>query len=270
MSSTAFSFAAVRPASGRRAMSMPEMLMVIGMIALLLALLFPSLSAARERVRRAMCAHNLRQWGLALTAYRNDNRDYLPTEGTYLNMHKPYTWFNELPRYLGLPPYVEAERIGKLIKEFPELSVWICPAKNRTSAFKSRSGNNQFHYAMNQVLDGLGRPPHGSTDTPGFPDQGDAPLASHVFKRPASTVFLFEIAWNSPAGSPRDVATKYQRDFDNCRVGEFHGDYANLLFLDGAVDDCRTDDLVARRDFRRGKIRWRHPRLYWGYTPPRP
>lgn len=253
----------------RSALSLPEVLVVIGMIALLLGLLFPSLSAARERVRRAMCAHNLKQWGFALMAYRNDHRDYLPTEGTYLDMQKPHTWFNELPRYLGLPPYVEVERIGKLIKEFPELSVWICPAKTRTSAYKSRSGKNQFHYAMNQVLDGLGSGPYGSADTPGFPDQGDMPLASHTFKRPACTVFLFEIVWNSPAGTPRDVVSTFQRDFGGNRVGEFHGDFANLLFLDGAVDDCRSDDLVDRRDFRHGAIRWSHPGIFWGYSPPR-
>ncbi len=35
------------------------------------------------------------------------------------------------------------------------------------------------------------------------------------------------------------------------------------------LDDCRTDDLVTRRDFRHGRIRWNHPRIFWGYSPPR-
>jgi len=251
------------------ALGLPEVLVVLGLSLMIIAFLVPSLRAARERVRRVMCANNMRQWGLALTAYRNDNRDYLPTEGTYLDLNKPYTWFNELPPYLGLEPYVEAERFGDKIKEFPELCVWICPAKNQTEAYKSRTGKNQFHYGMNQVLDGLGSAPHGSRDAPGFPDRGDRPIASHTFKRPASTVFLIETAWNSPAGTPRDVATEYQRDFDGNHVGKFHGDFANLLFIDGAVDDCQTDDLVSRRDFRHGRIRWNHPRLFWGYPPRR-
>lgn len=251
------------------AFTLQEVLVVIGLVVLLLALLFPSLSAARERVRRAMCANNMKQWGFALTAYRNDFRDYIPTEGTYLDMKKAGTWFNELPPYLGLPPYIETPRIGAKIKEFPELSVWICPAKSRTRLYKSETGKNQFHYGMNQVLDGLGEPPHGSVDTPGFPDEGEKPMPSHLFKKPARTVFLIEIAWNSPAGTPRDVATKYQRDWDGYRVGDYHGDYANLLFLDAAVGHFMTDDFVENRDFNHGRIRWRHPRLYWGYTPPR-
>ncbi len=257
-----------RPAR-RRGLSLPEVLVVIGLILLLISMLFPSLNAARERLRRVQCANNLKQWGLALAAYRNDNNDYLPTEGTYLDLHKPYTWFNELPPYLGLPAYVDVDRFDELIKQFPDLSVWICPAKNRTQAYKSRSGKNQFHYGMNQVLDGLGAPPEGSADAPGSPDQGERPIGAHVFSRPAATVFMIEIVGNSPAGTPRDVATRYQRDFRGNRIGEFHGDFANLLYLDGGVTFCRTDDLVTDRDFRHGEIRWTHPRFFWGYTPPR-
>jgi len=41
-----------------------------------------------------------------------------------------------------------------------------------------------------------------------------------------------------------------------------------VLYLSGAVRYCTTDDLVTDRDFRRGKIVWNHPSLYWGYRPP--
>jgi len=255
-------------AGWRRALSLPEVLVVIGVILLLIAMLFPSLNAARERMRRVQCANNLKQWGLALAAYRQDNNDFLPTEGTYRNLDKPYTWFNELPPYLGLPAYVDVDRFDESIKEFPELSTWICPAKTRTRAYKSQSGKNQFHYGMNQVLDGLGDPPDGSADAPGCPDLGETPIGAHVFARPAATVFMIEIVWNSPAGTPRDVATRYQRDFQGNRLGDFHGDFANILYLDGGVTNCRTDDLVTERDFRHGEIRWANPRFYWGYTPP--
>ncbi|MCS7047976.1 MAG: prepilin-type N-terminal cleavage/methylation domain-containing protein [Verrucomicrobiae bacterium] len=49
-----------------------ELLVVIAIIVLLAAILLPSLQRARERGRRAVCASNLRQWGLAWMSYGGD------------------------------------------------------------------------------------------------------------------------------------------------------------------------------------------------------
>ena len=144
------------------------------------------------------------------------------------------------------------------------MHVWICPSKNLTNAHKSHSGKNQFHYGMNQVLDGMGSEDNPSRDTPDFPDHGAEPIRAQPFSKEPHTVFMFDICPNSPSGSPRDVATKYQR-FRNNYVGKFHGDYANVLYLTGAVGNCQTDDLITDRDFKDGDILWHRPPLYWGY-----
>lgn len=252
------------------AFSMVEVLVTISLLVFLLALLMPGLGAARERARRVVCANNLRQWGAAAQYYRDENDDYLPTEGTFLRggIAKPGTWFNELPPLLGLPPYRDFEGAGEAIADLPNIHTWICPSKNRTGAYKSGSGKNQFHYGMNQVLDGLGSLPDGSRDTPGFPDQGEAPVHARMFDKRPNTVFMFDIYSNSMAGTPRSVASVFQRTYQGGYIGEFHGDYANVLFLGGAVGNCVTDDLVTDRDFRRGDVIWTRPELYWGYRPP--
>jgi len=262
-------------ATSRRGVSLNEMLVVFAVVTLLLALLVPGLQRTREQMRRAQCMNNLRQWGIALQMYRDDNKDYLPTEGTYLGtgIKTSHTWYNALPPYLRLPNYKELERFkdqeGKdILVALPDLHTWICPAKNLTDAAKSSSGMNQFHYGMNQVLDGLGSADDPSPDTPGFPDKPDEPLPGRMFSRHPNTVFLFDIAPNSPAGTPRQVATELYKDQNGRRVARFHGDYANLLCLDGVVRNCRTADLVADNDMRHGAVRWRHPQLYWGYLPP--
>lgn len=251
---------------------------MIAIILLLLAMLLPSLSGAREQARRVLCANNLRQWGVALQAYRDEHDDFLPTEGTH-GTTAPFrrgTWYNELPAYLGAQAYKDVDGVNVAIKEFPNNHVWICPSKNLTDAFKSASGKNQYHYGMNQVLDGMGPAPHGSPDTPGFPDQDELDeedaklrhLRGAVYAKRPTTVFLFDIAANSPRGSPRDVAVEYWRNPQTGgRIAKFHGDFANILYLAGGVINCKTAELYSDRDNRRGNIVWDHPRLYWGYPP---
>jgi prepilin-type N-terminal cleavage/methylation domain-containing protein len=55
-----------------------ELLVVISIVSLLIALLLPALSSAREQARRVQCASNQRQLVMAFTAYEVDSRDYPP------------------------------------------------------------------------------------------------------------------------------------------------------------------------------------------------
>ncbi len=56
-----------------------ELLVVVGIITLLLAIVLPSLYKAQGRVRTVTCQSNLKQWGIYLVIYANDNGGFLPT-----------------------------------------------------------------------------------------------------------------------------------------------------------------------------------------------
>lgn len=60
-----------------------ELLVVIGIIALLIAILLPALSNAKEVGRRIQCASNARQMGMGFYYYALDNGDFLPCRQNY-------------------------------------------------------------------------------------------------------------------------------------------------------------------------------------------
>lgn len=62
----------------RRGFSLLDILVSMAVIALLMAILLPTLSQMQETARRVNCASNIRQHGLGITMYANDRQDAMP------------------------------------------------------------------------------------------------------------------------------------------------------------------------------------------------
>jgi prepilin-type N-terminal cleavage/methylation domain-containing protein len=61
-----------------RGFTLIELLVVIAIIAILAAMLLPTLARSKERARRTVDVSNLHQWGVACTMYAGDSREVLP------------------------------------------------------------------------------------------------------------------------------------------------------------------------------------------------
>jgi len=62
----------------QRGFTLVELLVVIGIIALLISILLPALNKARRAAQAVACMSNMRQLGLAMQGYALENRNYLP------------------------------------------------------------------------------------------------------------------------------------------------------------------------------------------------
>ena len=64
--------------SSQQAFTLTELLVVIAIIAILAALLLPSISLVKSQAKQAVCSNRLRQMGMMFSAYTNGNEGILP------------------------------------------------------------------------------------------------------------------------------------------------------------------------------------------------
>lgn len=228
----------------KAAFTLIEVLVVISIIALIAAILFPAFAKARENARRSSCQSNLKQIGLGLLQYVGDHDDKMPASAygpisptiQDSNNSSYYKWMD------AIFPYVKSEQL------------FICP---------SDSGG-KYTYSLN-LPDGESTQDYGSYGQNGaYRNAGDAqtPPRSAAYlvslssmASPAATIWAadtnnreeangsYGFSWANAASTPSiTTAASGVRQLE--KISERHLQTSNVLFCDGHVKAMKLEQLT--------------------------
>jgi prepilin-type N-terminal cleavage/methylation domain-containing protein/prepilin-type processing-associated H-X9-DG protein len=227
----------------RQAFTLLELLIVISIIALLAAILFPVFVRVREQARRASCQSNLKQIGLGMMQYTQDNDAHFPLlfSGADVVDGMKNTYGTPELAPAGSPGSQQYSYIGgygfyntwqDLIQPYVKSSqLFYCPSV--------RSGESAFaQYYYNPVVSGFFRDPTGYC---GFPYPA-IPLTDAQISRSAQTFLVIEAATVDACGNQGIFCAypyaieQYGTVSANGHPRIFrHSDGMNILHADGHV-----------------------------------
>jgi prepilin-type processing-associated H-X9-DG protein/prepilin-type N-terminal cleavage/methylation domain-containing protein len=217
-----------------------ELLVVIGIIALLIALLMPALSAARSQAMTVRCCANLHDVGRAMQNYANDYGGRVPRGYYYFPFYQQgyILWGEALAGYVGHRIEVadtSPARDAVLAQEFRQIAVYQCPVfPNEEQA---------LDYAVNSWIAG------GGDDGACIPITKLGRTSDLVYLTEANSnrlpgQFAFHDVWD-PTHLPVSANGTSQPTARVLADGRHRG-RINLLYFDGHTATMHFRDLTPR------------------------
>lgn len=232
---------------GRRSagFTLVELLVVVSIIALLMAILLPSLSKSRKQARAAVCGSHLHQLGIAAQMYLTENGCYPP--------HKDSTLSNAVRWPTMLAAYVRSEEF--LI--CPSVSDWKVGRNNaygynykylgcmRTNRFSPTAPFERF--PVKQVHSPGMTIAHADSDGTGwekpYDPEGRDPqeIGNHGYTLDPTFAPMLSLSTADPQGNQEAYSFRNTRTYISTR----HHGASNAVFVDGHVERI-TPRLVYR------------------------
>ena len=180
-----------------RAFTLVELLVVIGIIALLISILLPSLNSARRAAQSTVCLAQLRQLGVAITGYAVDNRGHVVP--TRVKSAAGNDFWSVL---LIASKYIPKQNTNATSLEAAR-SVLVCPSIRNIKAIASTDtdGYSQITSAVilpNLVYD-VGYAINGSTQYTAGDGASSVPdLTDAAYRLPATAISFSPAVTNAP------------------------------------------------------------------------
>lgn len=196
------------------AFTLVELLVVIGIVAILAGLISPVISSMRERGDAAACASNLKQIGAGLFLFSSDHEGCFPLTGNVVD-------YGMVDSATGLPSWMEQLEpyLGG-----GESKIFRCP-----SAARKVRGTEKYSYFLGvhaAAKDG----------------DGTSPLSLQKIQNPSKYILAGDVIYTAVAGDADKDNTQQNLAFRDSGDSPIHNSSVNILFADGSVRACKEFD----------------------------
>ncbi|MGN6368442.1 MAG: type II secretion system protein [Phycisphaerae bacterium] len=239
----------------RRGFTLIELLVVVAIIAVLIAILLPSLGRAKANAVRVQCAANLNQWGKVITMYQQENYEWFGIQERIDGKHKLF-WntvaFNNEPSLYDNEWSADLGVGGKISAEFR-----TCPGDPQYGQIAAHGANSNFWVKNNGHRPAVDYTMPRYFSSPGNPNSNTLWRVTE-FSHPGTTCLMLD-------GPPNDQSTKNHNmslfyafqnmnDLDTSYAPEFtmpnslqqrHLGIGNVLFMDSHVEQQKYGDYCA-------------------------
>jgi len=233
--------------NSRSGFTLVELLVVMGIIAILASIATPAYLNALSHARTAKCSGNLRTIGAAMITFAGDNNGNLPISGSTI-LHsgatgaavdpttKQWSWTEQLEPYLGSTANVGTSTTGNgsAIFQCPD---WQNAADSNGKRLSSTANpSKSYSYFNGAHAAGAGQGSYGAVNL-------------YKIKATSAHIIAGDIAFEnfgpfSPPfdADPDDYGANNPAFGDGTKTILIHGGTVNLVFADGHVQNAKTYD----------------------------
>ncbi|MEM9753888.1 MAG: DUF1559 domain-containing protein [Planctomycetota bacterium] len=239
----------------RSAFTLIELLVVISIIALLVAILLPTLTSAREAARASVCKSYMKQLGIADATYAVDYDGFYTPIWRTDAVHGSTHWLQNLD-------FRDRVQVQEIVTN---RAIWTGDSMCPSATLAEEEAVVRFNAASVPVIPGAKFAPYSYGSNATEPTGGFLPTVitsppingtELIYKpeelpAPSDTLHVADaMDWRVRHGnSSGTYFGEVAASVSNANVAYRHNGSANLLAYDGHVESANEQDLIADRDF---------------------